>query len=178
MTHAILCIVPTQTEADRIVGILRETGLSNDKISVIMPDKTGNPEAKKAAAAPATKGMEQATSGAKAGLLIGGALGLLAGVGFIALPGAGVLIAAGPLMAAISGAALGGSAGGVAGGLIGLGMKEDVAKHYERMVQDGNVLLSVHTDNADEAVRVEEIFKNNGASDVKRTEKHVQVGKP
>jgi uncharacterized membrane protein len=72
-------------------------------------------------------------------------------------------------MAALSGAAIGAAGGGVAGGLIGLGMPEYEAKQYEGKLRDGNILLSVHTENGDQAKQVEEIFKNGGAKDVTRS---------
>ena len=167
MSHSIICIVPNQAEADRIVEVLKTSGFKNESISAIVPDKGGVAEA---AHKNQTKATATATVGAKTGLLVGGALGLLVGVGFLACPGFGI-IAAGPIMAAISGAALGGSVGGVAGGLIGLGVHEDDAKHFEGKLREGNVLVSVHTENPDEATRAEEILKTNGGTDVKRSTK-------
>jgi hypothetical protein len=175
MSHAIICIVEGQADADRIVEVLRTSGFNNDHISALVPnggeDKSSQPPRA------ATKATEHATTGAKTGLIIGGALGLLAGVGFLAIPGLGPFIAAGPLMALLSGAALGGSAGGVAGGLIGLGVHEDDAKLYESKLRDGNILLSVHTESVEEATRAEEILKSNGARDVKRSKKKVESAK-
>ena len=56
-------------------------------------------------------------------------------------------------MAALSGAAIGAAAGGIAGGLIGMGIPEIEAKRYEGKLQDGNILISVHTENTDEITR-------------------------
>src|SRR5256885_16152028 len=83
----------------------------------------------------ATKAPEGATTGATAGGVTGGVLGLLAGIGTLAIPGVGPLIAAGPIMAALSGAAVGATAGGIAGGLIGLGIPEIEAKRYEEKLK-------------------------------------------
>jgi len=90
----------------------------------------------------------------------------LVGVGALAVPGVGPLIAAGPILAALSGAAAGAAVGGVTGGLVGYGMPEYEAKRYEGKVRDGNILLSVHTENRDERSRVKDIFKRNGAEDI------------
>lgn len=164
MSHAIICIVENEPQADKIVGVLKTSGFGNENISALLPDTDGK------AASHSGKGtVATATNGAKAGLILGGAVGLLAGVGFLAIPGLGAFVAAGPIWAVLSGAALGGSAGGVAGGLIGLGMHEDDAKLYEGKLKAGNILLSVHTDCPDEATKAEEILKTNGAKDVKRT---------
>ncbi len=166
MSNAVICIVPTVTEAENLVSNLKASGFSNDKISALMPDKnvTKDMGHEKHSKAP-----EGTATGAGAGALVGGALGLLAGIGALAIPGAGPFIAAGPIMAALSGVALGTSVGGVAGGLIGFGIPEYEAKQYEGKIKDGNILLSVHTDNRDEAKRAEEIMKANGARDIKCT---------
>jgi hypothetical protein len=72
-------------------------------------------------------------------------------------------------MAMLGGAAIGGAAGGTTGGLIGLGMPEYEAKQYQGKLRDGNILLSVHTEDGEQAKRAEEIFKANNAKDIKRT---------
>jgi hypothetical protein len=76
------------------------------------------------------------------------------------------LIAAGPVMAALSGAAVGAAAGGVAGGLIGLGIPELEAKRYEGKIRSGNLLISVHTENSDEIKRAKDIFTRSGGQDI------------
>jgi hypothetical protein len=93
-------------------------------------------------------------------------LGWLVGIGSLAIPGVGPFIAAGPIVAALSGAAIGGAVGGVTGALIGLGIPEYEAKRYEGRLREGRVLLSVHTvDDADiEVVRT--IFRDAGAEDI------------
>ena len=85
--------------------------------------------------------------------VVGSALGWIAGIGAFAIPGLGFFIAAGPVIAAISGAAIGVTLGGIAGGLIGISIPELDAKRYEDMLQDDNILLSVHTDNSEELDR-------------------------
>jgi len=165
MSQAVICIVPTEVEADRIVDSLRTAGFTNNNISVLMPDKTTT---KDLGHEKHTKAPEGASAGAASGLVLGGALGWLAGIGALAIPGVGPFIAAGPIMAMLSGAAIGGAAGGTTGGLIGLGIPEYEAKQYEGKLRDGNILLSVHTENGDEAKRVEEIYKANNAHDIKR----------
>ena len=106
--------------------------------------------------------------GAGSGAILGGALGWLAGVGILTFPGIGPFIAAGPLLAALSGVAVGGTVGGVAGGLLGLGIPEYVAKQYEGKIRGGNILISIHCDDAKEADLVERILDNHGARDVSR----------
>ncbi|HTW88152.1 MAG TPA: hypothetical protein VMD75_09105, partial [Candidatus Binataceae bacterium] len=81
----------------------------------------------------------------------------------------GVFIAAGPIMAALAGAAGGAAAGGLTGALIGLGIPEYEAKRYEGKVKDGNILLSVHTEDSEERDRAKEILTANGAEDISYT---------
>ena len=72
-------------------------------------------------------------------------------------------------MAALAGAAGGAAAGGIAGTLIGMGIPEYEAKRYEGKVKNGNVLISVHTDNSDERERAKQVFLDNGAEDISYT---------
>ena len=75
-------------------------------------------------------------------------------------------IAAGPILAALSGAAVGAAVGGITGGLIGLGIPEIEAKRYEGKVREGNILISVHTENSEEISRAKDIFTTAGAQDI------------
>jgi hypothetical protein len=99
-------------------------------------------------------------------MALGGVLGWLAGIGTLAIPGLGPFIAAGPIMAALSGAAVVGALGGLAGALIGMGLPEFEAKRYETKVQGGNILVSVHSDTSDETKRAKEIFEQCDAEDI------------
>ena len=112
------------------------------------------------------KGPRGAITGAGTGGVLGGALGWVVGIGALAIPGVGPFIAAGPIMAALGGAAIGATAGGIAGGLIGMGIPELEAKRYEGKVKAGNILISVHTDDSDEIDRAKEIFETAGAEDI------------
>ena len=72
-------------------------------------------------------------------------------------------------MAALGGAAVGGAAGGVTGALIGYGIPEYEAKQYEGKIRNGNILLSVHTENGKQLERAKDIFKTRGATDISST---------
>ena len=146
-----------------IVANLKDTGFSNNDISVLFPDKGTSRDF---AHEHSTKAPEGAATGGAAGGLLGGTLGWLVGIGALTIPGAGPFIAAGPLMAALGGAAVGGAAGGLLGGLVGLGIPEFEAKRYEGKIRGGNVLISVHSEDNDETKRAKEIFKRAGAEDI------------
>src|ERR1700756_49112 len=92
--------------------------------------------------------------------------GWLAGMGSLAMPGVGPLVAAGPIMAALSSAAAGGAIGGMAGALVGFGFPEYEAKQYEGKVKNGNILISVHTEDSKERHAAKEIFDEANAEDI------------
>ncbi len=160
---SVFCIATSREQADRIVDQLKTANFSNNDISVLFPDKDTTRDF---AHEKNTKAPEGAATGAGTGGVIGGALGWVAGIGLLAIPGVGPFIAAGPIMAALSGAAIGAAAGGIAGGLIGMGIPEIEAKRYEGKIKAGNLLISVHTENSDEIKRAEEIFTTAGAQDI------------
>lgn len=166
MKKAIMCIVDTAAQADGVVRQLQAAGFANTDISVLFPDKTGTRDF---AHEHNTKAPEGAVAGVGAGGVLGGTIGVLAGIGALAIPGLGPFIAAGPLMAALSGAAAGAAVGGLTGALIGMGIPEMEAKHYEGKVRGGNILISVHTEDAAMQKRAGEIFKAAQANDISST---------
>ena len=166
MKKSVIGIVETQIQAERIVDQLQERGVASNDVSVLFPDKRGT---KDFAYEHNTKAPEGAVAGMGAGGVIGGTLGLLAGIGALAIPGVGPLIAAGPIMATLSGVAAGAAVGGVAGALIGLGVPEFEARSYEGKVRGGNLLIAVHTDNSETEKRTKQIFTTNGAHDISVT---------
>jgi hypothetical protein len=113
-----------------------------------------------------TKMPEGAATGGLTGGIIGGTLGLLAGIGALAIPGLGPFIAAGPLMAALSGIGAGGTIGGIIGALAGAGIPEYEAKRYENRLKEGGILIAVRANNDNLAKRIKEIFNQHGAEDV------------
>jgi hypothetical protein len=163
MAKSVFCLARDQEHASRIVDDLKVAGFSNQDISVLLPDKTTSREF---AHHKETKAPEGATTGVITGGALGGVLGWLAGIGALSIPGLGPFIAAGPIMAALSGGALGAAAGGLTGALIGMGIPEYEAKRYEGRVKDGGVLLSVHCDTSDEIGRAKDLLKQTGAEDI------------
>ena len=163
MATSIFCITKSRDQASRIVGRLKTAGFSDNDISVLLPDKSGTRDF---AHEQHTKAPEGATIGATAGGALGGTLGLLAGIGALAIPGLGPFIAAGPIMAALSGMAVGAAAGGVTGALIGMGVPEFEAKRYEGKVASGNILISAHAESAEESRMAREVFEQEGAEDI------------
>ena len=160
---SVFSIATSRSQADQIIDRLKAADFSNNDISVLFPDKETTRDF---AHEKNTKAPEGAVAGAGTGGVIGGALGWIAGIGALAIPGVGPFIAAGPIIAALSGAAVGAAVGGIAGGLIGLGIPEIEAKRYEGKVKAGNILISVHTESSDEITRAKDIFTIAGAQDI------------
>lgn len=163
MKKAVVGIVESHAHAETVVESLRANGFSVNDISVLFPDKRGSQDF---AHEHHTKAPEGAIAGVGTGGVIGGTLGLLAGIGALAIPGLGPFIAAGPLMAALSGAAAGATVGGLTGALVGMGIPEFEAKVYDGKVRGGNILLAVHVETPEARRNAEQIMQRYGARDV------------
>jgi tetrahydromethanopterin S-methyltransferase subunit C len=179
---AVFGIYPSSLSAESAVDRIVAAGFSNSDVSVLMADTAST---KDFAHEKSTKAPEGAATGVTAGGVVGGTLGLLAGIGALAIPGVGPLIAAGPIMGALAGLGVGGAVGGLVGALVGLGIPEYEAKRYEGRVKDGGVLLSVHCDTSDEISRAKQLLKETGADDIsssseasadKNATRHEEVG--
>jgi hypothetical protein len=162
-TKSVFAIADSEDQSAQIISELKTSGFSNQDISALLPDKSGSSDF---GHEHHTKAPEGATAGGVIGAVVFGGLGLLAGVGALAISGLGPFIAAGPLMAALSGAAIGFGSGGLAGALIGRGIPEYEAKRYQGKLAQGNILLSVHCADEKFVGIAQEIFNRLGASDV------------
>jgi hypothetical protein len=160
---AVFGLYRRRSQVEEAVDILRQEGFRNTDISVLFPVNEGT---KDFAAEKNTKAPEGATTGAGSGAVIGGVLGWLAGIGTLAIPGVGPLIAAGPIMGLLAGVGVGGAVGTILGALIGMGIPEYEAKRYEGRIKEGGILLSVHCDSSDWVKRAKELLKQTGAEDI------------
>jgi hypothetical protein len=160
---SVFCLAMDEAQAIRMVDQLKQAGFSNNDISVLLPDKSSTREF---ALEKGTKAPEGALTGVGAGGVLGGALGWLAGIGALAIPGLGPFIAAGPIMAALSGAAVGAATGGIVGSLVGMGIPEYEAKRYQNRIREGRILIAVHSENSDQTRTAKQIFEDSGAEDI------------
>src|SRR6185436_6175539 len=80
-----------------------------------------------------------------------GTAGLLAGLGLLAIPGLGPVVAAGWLAATAVGAAAGAVTGGIVGALVEAGTSEEHAHVYSEAVRRGGTLVSARVADQDEA---------------------------
>src|SRR6186713_3756678 len=93
---------------------------------------------------------EAAGAGAGVGAAVGGTAGLLTGLGLMAIPGVGPVVAAGWLVAALTGAAAGGATGGIIGALSQqAGVSDEEANVYAEGLRRGGALVSAKVDDAD-----------------------------
>ena len=163
---AVFGLYSSRVAVERAVDALVDARFSNNAISVLLPD---NQSTQDFAHEKHTKAPEGATAGVATGGVVGGTIGLLAGIGALAIPGVGPLIAAGPIVGALAGLGVGGAVGGLIGALVGMGIPEYEAKRYEGHLKEGGVLLSVHCDTADEITRAKGMLTGTGAVDIAST---------
>jgi hypothetical protein len=160
-------VYPDRISFERGLEALRAAEFRNSDISAILPERDRT--TKDLAHEINTKTPEGIATGAGAGAAVGGVLGWLVGIGALAIPGVGPLVAAGPVVAALAGAGAAGATGGLVGGLIGAGIPEIEAKRYAGRIRDGAYLISVHCDDAKWAKRAEEILEATRGRDVVKT---------
>lgn len=146
--------------AEHAVNALRDAGYSPDDISVLWPEDL---EDREMVTDQNTKAPQGAAVGVGSGAALGGALGWLVGIGALAIPGIGPVIAAGPIVAIVAGIGVGGAVGGFAGALVGVGIPEHAAAKYEGRMLEGGILVAIRCDSVEAA---KGILENTGAQDV------------
>lgn len=163
MTKTVIGTYSSFENAIEVVNEMVEAGFHRNSISVIAND----PDEKYSAYIDNDGAMDDTAKGAGIGAAIGGLGGLLLGLGALAIPGVGPVIAAGPLAAALAGAGVGAVTGGMIGALIDLGIPEESAHMYAESVRRGNVLVAaqVADNRVNEATR---IMNHTGLIDIER----------
>jgi hypothetical protein len=168
MRKTIIAVYDNTATAEQVVNDLVNAGIDRSNIGFAVNNpaargaKTGND---------AYTGDVSAAEGAGFGAVIGGLTGLLIGLGALAIPGIGPIIAAGPLAAALTGLTVGMGAGAITGGLVGglvdLGVPEDEAGMYAEAVRRGGALVSatVHSDRLETATQ---IMRQHGPLDMEQ----------
>ncbi len=154
-------IFNNEEKAIRAIEGLKAQGYTDGEISVITQN-TDTYDAIKTRTGLDLETANDATDGALAGAATGGALGgiggLLLGLGALAIPGVGPIIAAGPIASALVGALAGGAVGGLAGALVDYGIPEVEAKDYEQRINQGDVMVLV--DEGDDVERRNAVYDN------------------
>lgn len=162
MSTLVTGLFASRSAAENASEELIRSGFAPDDISLLMSETT---QGREFAVKHATKAPEGAATGATIGGVIGAIAGGLAAVGTLAVPGL-ALVAAGPVVAALTGLGAGAAAGGLTGALVGLGIPEHEAKFYDEELRQGGILLGVYTHN-DRAKLARDILNASGAEKVK-----------
>jgi tetrahydromethanopterin S-methyltransferase subunit C len=162
--QTVFALVNDSYHAERAVYALRDASVNPNSISLLYPNNTGGLEDVKTVNA--TKAPEGTVTGATTVGILGGIGGFLIGMGALAIPGVGPFIAAGPIMAALSGAAIGAAVGGIGGALVGMGVPEYEAKSYDASVKAGKTLIAVHCVDANESKSVRNVLSEANATDI------------
>ncbi len=160
----VIAVFQSREQLRDALDLLRDEGFPNSDVSALLfppdPSPVGSADGRE------TNAPEGATSGTVAGIAVGGTLGWLAGAGALVVPGVGALLAAGPIAGLLAGAGVGGVVGGLTGALIGLGIPEDDAAHYEDRIRDGGILLSISCPNEDRRDAAEAILRKTRAQEI------------
>lgn len=146
-------------DARSAVRALEDAGIASDEISIITNKANGVDIEDQG-----TYGAEGAGTGAGIGAVAGGAGGLLAGLGMLAIPGVGPVVAAGWLAAtaagAVAGAVAGGAVGGIVGAMIKEGVPEEEANFYAEGIRRGGSLVAARVDD-DHVAHAQSILRSS-----------------
>src|ERR1700759_4508056 len=163
MTQTVAALYDTYDSAVSAVNALETSGIPRSDISIVSNNVDNRYNKDRS-----TNAAEDAGKGAGIGAAVGGVGGLLTGLGLLAIPGVGPVVAAGWLAATAAGAATGAVVGGAAGGLVGALTKEGVperdAHFYAEGVRRGGTLVSARVDDA-RAPAAREILRPHKAVD-------------
>ena len=147
MTQTVTALYDTYDSAISAVNALEVSGVPHSDISIVSNNVDNRYHKDRL-----TSATEDAGKGAGIGAAVGGVGGLLTGLGLLAIPGVGPVVAAGWLVATAAGAATGAVVGGAAGGLIGsltgAGVAERDAHFYAEGVRRGGTLVTARVDDA------------------------------
>jgi hypothetical protein len=147
MAQTVTALYDTYDSAVPAVDALEAAGIPHSDISIV----SNNVDGRYSKDQPTHVGAD-AGKGAGIGAAVGGVGGLLTGLGLLAIPGIGSVVAAGWLVAtaagAVTGAVVGGTAGGLVGSLTHAGVPEHDANFYAEGVRRGGTLVTARVDDA------------------------------
>lgn len=164
LTHAVGTF-STREDAEYALRELRDAGFKMDRVSVVAnnPEREDSIGGKEVSTSEQVKGGTAA--GATTGAATGGLLGLIGGLGVIALPGVGIAAELGIVLAnTLLGSGIGAAGGGLVGALIGWGVPEDRAQYYNEMLAQGKYVVLIEGTQA-EISGAEAILKNRRIQD-------------
>ncbi|HUM71506.1 MAG TPA: hypothetical protein PLK31_21985, partial [Chloroflexota bacterium] len=145
MSKTIVGLYESLSMAQRVVESLVNIGIEREDISLVANDATGEYGRFVTTPTGEVAQVEAVGAGAGVGAVVGGLGGLLLGLGALAIPGIGPVLAAGPLVTTLAGAGIGAVTGGLIGALVDLGIDEADAKYYAEGVRRGGTLVTVNS---------------------------------
>jgi hypothetical protein len=175
-SHTVAGVFNNPSDAEKALNALKDAGFTPDQVSVVAKDtrETQTMVERSDMAGAETSGV---AAGAFLGGVTGGIAGWLVGIGALAIPGIGPIVAAGAIATTLGGAAVGAVAGGLLGALVGAGIPEDDARTYETHVSEGRILITVQATNGQQAQEARDAFDRHGGSDVRAYDRSASANK-
>jgi hypothetical protein len=168
MSTTVTRLFDDYSDAEAAVRELERLGVPHDHVSIVAnhPDHAAH---SRQGDADDVNHAGDVSRGVTTGAALGGVGGLLAGVGLLAIPGLGPLVAAGWLATTLAGAGLGAAGGAATGTIVGAltaaGVSEDESHVYAEGVRRGGTLVSARVPE-DMAERAEAVLNGNRAVDI------------
>ena len=182
MTVTISRLYDSYAEASEAVANLEAAGVAHNDISILASNADNWYSADRKADTFPDRDLdgkddraEAASTGAGVGATVGGAAGLLAGLGLMAIPGVGPVVAAGWLVATLTGAVAGGATGGVIGALTKAGVSKEDADVYAEGLRRGGAVVSARVEDAD-APRLQAIMDRSSVKLADRSTAYRNAG--
>jgi hypothetical protein len=166
MSHTVAGVFNEPRQAEMALNELKSAGFTPEHVSVVAKD-TSETESMVERSDMGGAETTGAGTGALLGGITGGIAGWLVGIGALAIPGIGPIVAAGALATTLGGAAVGAVAGGLIGFLVGAGIPEEDARDYETHVREGRILITAQASTAQQAQQARDAFDRHGGSDVR-----------
>lgn len=147
MSRTITKLFDNYSDATSAVKSLEHLGVPHSDVSIVANNAHGEHDG-----VGDVNDHGDVSRGVSTGAALGGVGGLLAGLGLLAIPGLGPIVAAGWLASTVAGAGIGAAGGAATGGIVGAlknaGHSDDEANVYAEGVRRGGTLVSAKVDDA------------------------------
>jgi hypothetical protein len=164
MTYFVYGLARDVAHARTIIQALSAAGvIISDQVSVLSANRRTSGDV-------ATPQHAQVARGAFAGGNVGGSIGWLAGLGSLAIPGLGLLVAAGPILGFLTGIAVGATIGNMRGAMIEeMGIPDEAVPRYEEAMDEGQIVISAKCEDSVLSTRALDAMRHTGAEAIGST---------